>query len=141
MVGSFDPTIQRLVGPRHLARAKAGSRLGVAGVITDIVSIGPTGIDLCRFGKYQDATAAGTAPSSRVWWFDGKNWHARSGTRRIPSQCRAQRLSAVSGIISMSEPISACGSYEPPRTAAECTRFRSEANPRQEINSMRSNAT
>jgi hypothetical protein len=61
----------------------AGGHLGIAGVITDIV------VDWAdrnlesiyvAFGSIKSATAAGTAASSRVWWFDGKNWHARSGT-------------------------------------------------------------
>jgi hypothetical protein len=56
--------------------------LGVAGVITDIaVDWADPALNsiYVAFGRIE-GPAQGALASSRVWWFDGQDWHSRSGT-------------------------------------------------------------
>jgi photosystem II stability/assembly factor-like uncharacterized protein len=60
----------------------AGGKLGIAAVITDIAVdwADPNRESVyVAFGSIKGGPAAAMA-SSRLWWFDGKDWHERSGT-------------------------------------------------------------
>jgi hypothetical protein len=68
-------SVQRLEGG-------PAKRLGVSGVVTD-VAVDWADADLnslyVAFGNL-NAPAGGAPAGPRVWWFDGQDWEARSGT-------------------------------------------------------------